>query len=164
VSAAVVFADLVAECKQRGESLIDRLDAIYTRYGLYLGAQHAAVLKGEAGQRRIQSIMDALRADPPTQIAGFDVIRSRDISTGQGRDCRTGEQFTVNLPKSNVLSWDLDGGSRVLVRPSGTEPKLKLYFEVCEPFGAGETPEVVKARAGDTLDRIRTDVLARAGL
>lgn len=162
VSAALLLADLASWCKARGETLLDRLTALYRRYGVHASAQHSLRLPdGPAGAQRRQEIMDLLRRDPPTALAGADVVAIRDVLTGEARDTRTGEITPLTLPRSDVLAFDLADGSRVLCRPSGTEPKMKLYFEVREPLKADEPLASAEGRATVRLAALRDSMLGR---
>lgn len=163
ISAALLLVDLVAACKAAGETLVDRLNALAVAHGLYVSGQRSVVMPGDDGAARIKAIMSALRADPPTRIGGRDVVRATDILTGDGFDHGTGETWKVLLPASNVLAYNLDGGVRVLARPSGTEPKIKFYFEVAEPVGA-DGVEGARARAEAFMKRAETDLLEKIGL
>ncbi|MFH0795058.1 MAG: phospho-sugar mutase [bacterium] len=133
VAAACVVAEAAAVCKDRGESLLDLWDEICCTYGLYFDSQINFALPGAVGQKRIQTIVAILRGNPPKEIAdekvqslvdiGLDVIKSMPSGNIVGR---------AGLPRSEVLIFELAGGSRVIVRPSGTEPKIKFYFTVCD--------------------------------
>lgn len=133
VSTAILVLDLAAWCAARGATLIDHLADLYVRYGLSFTAQRAVRMSGADALERMAQVMAKLRATPPTELGGRRVHRIRDLSTGVARDLRTGAEETEALPRSNVLVFELDGGDRVVVRPSGTEPKLKLYVEVRRP-------------------------------
>ena len=108
--------------------------------------------------------MAGLRASPPTFLGGHEVRQIRDLQTGEATTLSTGARRPIDLPTSNVLAWDLVGGHRVLARPSGTEPKLKFYFEARAAMAPGEAlPEAI-ARAEAIIDTLQADVLARAGV
>ncbi|MCA9537616.1 MAG: phospho-sugar mutase [Myxococcales bacterium] len=161
VSAALLFCDLAARCRAEGRGVLDRLAAIYRRHGLFQSRQHSLKLPGAEGAKRIEALMAALRADPPTQLAGTPVLRVRDLLTGEARE--GGRTTPIDLPRSDVLAFDLADGSRALVRPSGTEPKIKFYFEVRAPFAEGDALAAAEARAAGRLDALQTDLLTRAG-
>jgi len=120
VSAALLLVDLVGWLAQRGATLADRLDALDRAFGVVGRRQSAQVHPGPDGRQRIEAAMRSLRQQPPAQLGGARVTRTRDLLRDEDR----GE-----LPASNVLAFYLEGGHRALVRPSGTEPKLKLYVE-----------------------------------
>ena len=82
------------------------------------------------GQQQIADMMAAFRNNPPETLAGADVVKLLDYETRKGKNLKTGEQWEIKLPKSNVLQFVLDDGSKISARPSGTEPKIKFYFSV----------------------------------
>ena len=164
VSAILLFADLVSGCKAAGETVLDRLDALYRRHGLYVSRQQSTKLPGEEGAARIRAVLAAFRADPPSELGGIAIEAVRDIQSGEGRSLTTGETWVIDLPSSNVLAYDLVDGSRVLLRPSGTEPKIKFYFEVRAEMADGEAISDARACADQTCEALMADVSARAGL
>ncbi|MBT3222457.1 MAG: phospho-sugar mutase, partial [Proteobacteria bacterium] len=144
--------------------IFSHLVELYRKYGYFENIQVSTVLRGSDGAKQIVEIMDRFRQDPPTEIAGLAVRRIRDVQTSQWREPATGETGVVDLPVSNVLAFDLDGGCRVLVRPSGTEPKIKFYFEAREALGEGESLAEVEVRAKAKVQRLVDDIRARAGM
>jgi len=154
VSATLIFADLAARCQEQGISVTDRLNQIYRRHGLHLTKQSSMKRPGEAGQAEIAAIMDHLRANPPEQIAGSGVNKMRDLQSGKEINYRSSTTSQVALPTSNVLGYWLESGARIMVRPSGTEPKIKFYFEVCEQFQGDEQVSSVEARAQTQLKEL----------
>ena len=163
VGAAVMLLDLAGWCRSRGTTLEAHLDALFAEFGLAASGQRSVKLPGAAGRARIEAVLANLRAAPPEQIAGRAVWRVRDVLTGQQIDRRTGETSAIDLPKSNVLTFDLDGGCRVIARPSGTEPKIKIYVDVLEPVGE-DGVAAARTRALALLDVLANDILARTGL
>jgi len=142
VSAALCVADMAARALAEGKTLWDRLDEVYARYGLYLSGQVSRARPGAAGQAEIAGWMRALRAAPPTSLAGRAVEEITDFA-------RLPAPLT-----GDVVRLRLAGGARVLVRPSGTEPKIKLYVEVRAEVGAGGVPAAAEeARAA--LDALK---------
>lgn len=127
VSAALLFVEMAAVCRERDRTLGDYLGELNRRFGLYESLQHSLTLPGQEGQAKIEAIMQGLRAQPPTHIGERIVERVTDYAPG-----------VEGLPPSNVLAFALQGGGRVLVRPSGTEPKIKFYFELSQAIGEGE--------------------------
>jgi phosphomannomutase len=118
ISAALIAAELTAHLKARGLTLLDRLEELWGRHGFYATSQVATTMEGLAGRETIERIMNRLRSDSTDVIAGSRVVTFVDLEKGAG-----------TLGPANVLQWDLDDGSRVIFRPSGTEPKLKAYLE-----------------------------------
>lgn len=164
VSAALLFLDLASWCKGAGRTVAQHLEALYRRHGVAASRQHSLKLPGLEGKARIAELMAGLRADPPGSLGGFAVVRVRDILEGEARDLRTGAREPIDLPASNVLAFDLEQGHRVLARPSGTEPKLKFYFEARAALGEGEALSTAMARAEAVMDRLQADLLGRLGI
>jgi len=163
VGAALQLLDLAGWCESRGTTLAAHLDALFARYGLAVSGQRSVKLPGAAGRARIEGVLAALRADPPVEIGGRAVWRVRDVWTGEVVDRRSGERGTVGLPKSNVLVYDLDGGARVIARPSGTEPKIKLYVDVVEAVGE-DGVGAARVRATGALEGLAEAMLGVTGL
>ena len=162
VSAALVMADLVAWAKSRGETLWDRLDALYRQHGVFLSRQKSLTLPGADGRARIAQLMATLRESPPSSLAGRAVVRWRDLLEGTARQA-DGSVERVALPKSNVLAFDLSDGSRMLARPSGTEPKIKFYVEAREEVGEDGVQAAV-GRASVLADALLQDLLTPVGI
>ena len=162
VSSALLLVDLAAWCRSRGVTMLDHLAGLYRRHGLHASTQHSIVKPGVSGAAEIAAIMDGLRANPPRKIGGVAVRRLRDVATGRGIDFETGETLTIDLPSSNVLAFDLVDGSRVLARPSGTEPKIKFYFEVRVPMGADVALDAAEADADARIRNLVEAFVARA--
>ncbi len=147
VSAVVAFAELAASCAERGESVWQRLEKLYREHGLFLTVQKSLALKPGV------SVGAMLRANPPKKVGRRTVERTMDFATAT-TTMRSGAQEAIDLPKSDVLIYLLDDDSRVIVRPSGTEPKLKCYYEVRETVAANETMEQAEERARRVLDEL----------
>jgi phosphomannomutase len=160
ISAAVALAAMTAELHEKGETLLDELARIATRYGLYASHQHSARFEGADGQERMNALMQALRDDPPMAIGGANVDVLTDCLTSLRHEAGRSEPNT--LPKSNVLIYELAGGHRVIARPSGTEPKLKVYVDVCQALDDAGV-EAAKERAAARIDVILQDMLTRLG-
>ena len=131
VSASVALCEAAAYYKSKGLTLWDAMTAMYEKYGYYKDGVQSITLSGIEGLQKIQDIMNSLRANAPKQIGGFDVIAVRDYKTGKIKNIATGEESETGLPASNVLYFELTDNAWVCVRPSGTEPKLKLYYGIC---------------------------------
>ncbi len=156
VGTLLLAADFASHLKAQGLTLWDAWDALVRRYGYYLTRQRSLTLAGPEGKARIGRIMAAFRTAPPASFDGLTVSASRDLLTGTLRHA-DGRLARIELPPSDVLAFDLEGGSRVLVRPSGTEPKIKIYFEVCAPVGDGSVAEA-SARAEARIARMIAQV------
>ncbi len=122
----MLVCEVAAYYEAKGMTLADALEALYERYGYMLGKQLVTEYPGEAGKASMAALMDGLRHDAPQSIAGMAVQQVIDYLPGAPMPITCGTSGQT-LPPSNVLEWRLEGGSRVLLRPSGTEPKLKVY-------------------------------------
>jgi phosphomannomutase len=150
IGAAVVFADLAAWCESRGKTVLGYLEEIQRRFGLYASAQRNFTFPGAEGAQVISRIMEGFRRSPPTRVGERPVKSVLDYKKGE------------KLPPSNVLAFELEGGGRVTARPSGTEPKIKYYFELKETPGSGEPVETARARAEARLLKLIDAFLALA--
>lgn len=152
ISAALCFAELAAELDAKGETVLGRLEAIYRQHGLYVTRQKSLALDPHRDPAE-QSLGDKLRAAKPKAVAGRDVRSLTDLRVGR-RYLANGSEESVKLPSSDVLTFHLDGGARVIVRPSGTEPKVKCYYELCVQMGADESFAAAETRAAGLLDEL----------
>ncbi len=130
VQAIIMMSELCAHARDNGKTLIDVLNVIYDKYGYFLEKQHSITLTGISGQQKIKEIIENYRNNPPTQIAGLKVTGYEDYQLQVKVD--NGKETTINLPKSNFIKYYLEDGSWFILRPSGTEPKLKVYLGVSE--------------------------------
>ena len=130
ISATAALCEAAAYYKQKGMTLWDAMIAMYEKYGYYKDAVKAIGLSGIEGLAKIQSIMETLRNNTPTEVGGYKVTSARDYKLDTIKNMATGEVKPTGLPSSNVLYYDLEDGAWICVRPSGTEPKIKFYFGV----------------------------------
>lgn len=143
VNACMLIAEAAAWYKKMyNKTLVDAIDMLYEQYGYYGDKVTSFVLPGKDGLEKMQAVMQALRANPPKSFAGTDVKALRDYQTSKRICGETVEELT--LPKSNVLYFELEGGAWICVRPSGTEPKIKLYVNAVSG-SAGETQRLLNA-------------------
>jgi phosphomannomutase len=163
ISAAAILAELAAVRWAEKKTLLDELEALARTYGLFVSGQRSLTMPGADGLAQIAAIMTRLRAAPPKEIAGVEVAAVSDYQAQQ-RAARDGTVTPIALPKSNVLAFELAGGSRVTARPSGTEPKIKFYFDLCEPIAAGEPVAAGEARAEQKMAELEKAFLAAAGV
>ena len=103
---------------------------LYQRFGFYKESLISITKKGMDGQKQIADMMTSYRNNPPVSINGSAVLHLLDYQTSLGKNLKTGERWKIELPKSNVLQFILEDGSKISARPSGTEPKIKFYFSV----------------------------------
>jgi phosphomannomutase len=129
ISAAVAFAIMAAEAAADGKTVLDLVGELYSEYGVCVSAQVSIRMDGPQGSDQIEAAMAALRADPPTEVAGRPVVETLDFLTGA-------KDRPSYLAESNLIELDFGVAGRMLARPSGTEPKLKIYVDLIEPFPA----------------------------
>jgi phosphomannomutase len=163
ISAAVIAAELAAVLRARGKNLLDQLAALAKEYGLFVSGQRSVTLPGANGVAEIAAIMTRLRAAPPARIGALEVLAVRDYQA-RTRTPKGGASEALVLPASNVLAYELEGGSRIIARPSGTEPKIKFYFDLREPMGEGESVEAAEARATAKMAALEKAFLGVAGV
>ena len=130
ISAVMSLCEATAYYKSKGITLWDQMINIYKKYGYYKEGQVSITLEGSSGAEKIKQMMDNLRNNLPTHIGRYKVLIFKDIYNNMVKDMLTGSTSETGLPKSNVLYFDLEDDSWWCVRPSGTEPKIKLYFGV----------------------------------
>ena len=144
VTASLIITEMAAWYAAQGMTLYDTLQALYQKYGWYGEKTHNLVMPGLDGLEKMAALMKNLRAQPPVQIAGVDVAVRKDYTDGSVVDCRTGEKSTMELSGSNVLRYELADGTTILVRPSGTEPKIKVYILTQGRDAAGRDANLAK--------------------
>ena len=128
VTASLLITEMAAWYAAKGMTLYDALQALYKKYGWYGEKTHNLVMPGLDGLEKMAALMKSLRTAPPANIAGVDVVVRKDYQDGSAVDCATGNVGKMELSGSNVLRFELADGTTILVRPSGTEPKIKVYI------------------------------------
>ena len=128
VTASMLLTEMAAWYAAQGMTLYDALLTLYTKYGWYGEKTHNLVMPGLDGLEKMAALMKRLRTAPPANIAGVDVVVRKDYQDGSAVDCATGNVGKMELSGSNVLRFELADGTTILVRPSGTEPKIKVYI------------------------------------
>jgi len=128
VVASMLIAEMAAYYKKQGKTLTEVIDGLYDKYGYYLNRTLDFYFEGASGMDKMAEIMNSLRVNTPAEINGKKVVAVADYLESKSTNLETNEAEVINLPKSNVLSYSLEGGNAVIVRPSGTEPKIKLYL------------------------------------
>lgn len=156
ISAAVAMVDMAAWCHSQGRTLIDELERAWRRYGMYLSDQVSVVLPGRDGAARIGEIMRAARRQAPASLGGCAVAAVQDFEAGVRR-AADGQESALTFPPSDVVIFELDGGHRAMLRPSGTEPKVKFYFDVRIEVGEGEAIADARSRGRALLEGIVAD-------
>ncbi|MCL2314645.1 MAG: phospho-sugar mutase, partial [Proteobacteria bacterium] len=157
ISIALLAADLASHCAAQGQTLVDYLEQIFRRFGFHASRQKSLTFPGGESMQKIFAFMDGLRKSPPWKLGESRVVSISDYQTGL---CVVGTESTqLGLPSSNLVAFVLERGHRVLVRPSGTEPKVKVYIEWCEPLCGAESLECAALRAQEGLLRLERDLL-----
>lgn len=128
VVASMLICEMAAYYRTKGISMMQARENLYQKYGVYVHAQHSFTFEGESGMIRMQNIMEHLRIHRPEQIDNLKVIQFADYEKQVSIDLTTGTETAITLPQSNVLSFTLEQGAKVIIRPSGTEPKIKAYY------------------------------------
>jgi len=149
ITAALLITELASVLKEEGRTLLDLLDDLAVEHGLHATDQLSVRVEDLSV---IADAMRRLREHPPTELAGLAITRAEDLTRG-----------TDTLPPTDGLRYTLDG-ARVVVRPSGTEPKLKCYLEVVVPVGDHDGLPAARARATELLDAVKRDLSAAAGI
>ena len=127
VVTSMLICEMAAYYKSKGMNLVDVMNSLYDEFGYYGNVVESYTFEGAAGMEKMAGIMDTLRAEPPKEIAGLKVTAVSDYKTSK-TTFTDGKTEVIDLPKSNVLAFALEGGNKVIVRPSGTEPKIKAYI------------------------------------
>lgn len=140
VVASMLIVEMAAYYRTKGISLIQARENLYKKYGVYVHSQQSFVCEGASGMEKMKEIMSGLRANHPTEIGGLKVTVFEDYIASTSKNVETGEVTAITLPKSDVLSFKLTDGASVVIRPSGTEPKIKAYYTT-----TGKTFEQAKA-------------------
>ena len=128
VTASLLITEMAAWYAAKGMTLYDAIQALYEKYGWYGEKTHNLVMPGLDGLEKMAALMKRLRTAPPADIAGVTVVTRKDYQDGTATDCATGRVTAMELKGSNVLRYELADGTTILVRPSGTEPKIKVYI------------------------------------
>ncbi|HQL83288.1 MAG TPA: phospho-sugar mutase, partial [Spirochaetota bacterium] len=161
ISSCYFFAEMTDWLKSKQKTLSDFLDEIYSTYGIYLEDLHSLTLKGMEGTEKIKIIMDRFRTSPPSEFIGITVDTVADIEHLVKKDIKTGTEVKITeIPSSNVLQFFLSDGSKITMRPSGTEPKIKFYFSVCEPVSSAGLADGKRA-VREKLDALKADLLKK---
>ncbi len=153
VVSSLLVCEMAAFYKAQGKTLAQKMTELYEKYGYYKNLLLNFTFEGESGMEKMSGIMTSLREHAPAEIAGLRVIETADYGKSERTDVLTGEKTQIKLPKSNVLAYKLPDGNGVIVRPSGTEPKLKAYVTAC---GRDEQSALA---LGDRLSRSIEEIL-----
>ncbi len=136
VDASMLICEMAAYYRTQGITLMQARENMYKKYGMFLQTLYSFEFEGESGMKRMEEIMTNLRNNHPTSIGGLKVERFEDYKASTSKNIATGEIKELTLPKSNVLAFFLENGCKAIVRPSGTEPKIKTYITAKAPTKA----------------------------
>lgn len=158
VSAVAILCEMAAYEKEAGNTLFSKLIDLYVEHGLFREHLLSITKKGRDGQEQIAAMMEKYRQTPPSTLGGVKVTGLLDYDTKEAKDLISGQVCTIDLPKSNVLQFVLEDGSKISARPSGTEPKIKFYFSVQGKLDKPENFDQAWKSAGEKIDRIIADL------
>jgi phosphoglucomutase len=158
VASCALFAEMAAFAKENRKTLFDQLTDIYLEYGLYREKLINLVRKGAEGAGEIKAMMAGYRSNPPKVINNSPVVKMNDYSTLVSTNCLTGETGKIDLAKSDVVQFFLQDGSKISVRPSGTEPKIKFYFSVNAPLVSADRLEATEKMLDERISGIIADM------
>lgn len=158
VSAVALMCEMAAYEKAKGRTLFDKMIELYMQYGFYYENLISITKKGMNGQKEIADMMENYRNQPPSSIDGSQVVTLLDYELQKGKNLITGEEWKIDLPKSNVLQFITEDGSKISARPSGTEPKIKFYFSVNTVLKSKEEFDSTYASLQQKIDRIIVDM------
>ena len=158
ISAVALLCEMAAYEKAKGRSLYQKLIDLYVQYGCYKEHLISITKKGMNGQQEIAQMMEGYRSNPPKSLGGGQVAQLLDYQKQTATDLKTGESTPITLPKSNVLQFVLEDGSKISARPSGTEPKIKFYFSVNAPLASAEQYAQVEKQLDEKIQNIIKDL------
>ncbi|ANH80598.1 phosphoglucomutase [Niabella ginsenosidivorans] len=158
VSAVALLCEMAAYEKDKGKTLFEKLVELYILFGFYKERLISITKKGIDGQQQIAAMMQDYRDHLPKEINGSKVVRVLDYQSRRSTDPHTGAFTDITLPKSNVLQFQLEDGSLISARPSGTEPKIKFYFSVKEKLAGADQFDEVNRQLETKIDRIIADM------
>ena len=158
VSAVALLCEMAAYEKSKGRSLYAKMIDLYVEYGLYKENLVSITKKGMNGAKEIADMMEGYRTSPPKTIDGVAVAALLDYELQVGKNLQTGETYPINLPKSNVLQFLLNDGTKISARPSGTEPKIKFYFSVNSKLATAEEFDTSDKLLEEKINRIINDM------
>ena len=146
---SMLICEMAAYYRKNGKSLYEVMNSVYEEYGYYINRTLSFEFEGASGMEKMANIMSNLRDNPPAEVSGIEVVATADYKLSVAKDLKADTEEVINLPKSNVLSYSLADGGAVIVRPSGTEPKIKVYYSIVDPS---------KENAAKRLDTIREKI------
>tara|TARA_B100001057_G_scaffold93905_1_gene90270 strand:+ start:176 stop:1906 length:1731 start_codon:yes stop_codon:yes gene_type:complete len=161
ISASVLLAEAASYYKESGSSFYEELLKLYSKFGTHLDSLLSIVKKGKKGDEEIREIMSNLRSKTPKKLGSYKVKKILDYQLGQSKNIISGEFTEIKLPKSNVLQFIMENNDRITVRPSGTEPKIKYYFNVIgEPINLHDknSYNIIAERLNERIKNYKTSI------
>ena len=161
ISASVLLAEAASFFKESGSSFYEELLKLYSKFGTHLDSLLSIVKKGKKGDEEIREIMSNLRSKTPKKLGSYKVKKILDYQLGQSKNIISGEFTEIKLPKSNVLQFIMENNDRITVRPSGTEPKIKYYFNVVgEPINLHDknSYNIIAERLNERIKNYKTSI------
>ncbi len=159
VSACAMIAEVAAWAAEQGETLYTLLQNIYQQYGFYYEDLYSVTKKGKAGAEAIEAMMHRFRHEPPKTINGSPIIMIKDYQSGTSKNIVSGNTEKIDLPSSNVLQFFTEDGSKISVRPSGTEPKIKFYFGVKDILEDKKDYDNTLKELKTKIEKLKEDIL-----
>jgi len=154
VSAVAMICEIAAVEKQKGRTLFEKLMELYVKYGFYFEKLISITKTGMNGSKEIAEMMQSYRDNPPKEIAGSPLKEVLDYQLQVKKDLLSGDTQKIELPKSNVLQFITEDGSKISARPSGTEPKIKFYFSVNSPLSVISEFDATQGKLEQKIDAI----------
>lgn len=155
VNASMLICEMAAYYKSQGKTLVDVMSSLYERFGFWNNALFNFGFEGADGMKKMLGMMDSLRADAPKTLGGKEIVRVEDYKPGTALDVKTGERTKLSYPSSNVIILQTENKDKIIIRPSGTEPKIKIYAMV-----QGASEETAK----EQTEKYKKDIMAVLGI
>ena len=155
VSTCAMIAEIASWAADNGKTFFDILVDLYCEYGFYKEDLLSITKKGKSGSEEIKQMMVNYRSNPPKEIAGSKVVMIKDYQLQKSQDLVSGKEESIDLPKSNVLQFFTADGSKISVRPSGTEPKIKFYFGVKDLLSNASNFDNINAALDKKIEAIK---------
>lgn len=157
-TATLLACEIAAQMKEKGGSFYKKLLEIYTEHGLYREELISLVKKGMDGEMQIKQMMIDFRENPLTEIDGEKVVLIEDYQASTAKNIQNHTQHNIDLPKSNVLIYYTEEGTKIAARPSGTEPKIKFYISVNTELDSVEEFDEINAQLEEKIKRIKSEL------
>ena len=158
VTATLLACEIAAQAKDKGSTMFKELLQLYIDYGFYKEHLISITKKGIEGAEEIKQMMVDARENPLQQVNGNKVVRIDDYQLSVSKDIITGKESNINIPKSNVLIYHTEDGSKIALRPSGTEPKIKFYCSVNDTIATSDEYDFVANKLNEKIDQIMQEL------